>query len=286
MVAKHAAHSLVRRHSLVDILEHWLIAISGLVLVFSGFGELPMYKRYMLTALPGLSWAGDFHIQLKLHYMAAIVFVAAGVFHVLYHGLLGHRGLMPKRGDFSGSLKTILAMFGVGEEPKAHKFLPEQRLAYAFTAALSLILVATGIIKVIKSLPGVFLPPGLITTVTLIHTLSTMLFLFGILAHLGALLLKANRPLVRAILTGWVDARYAKERHSLWWDGLFSSQQALCSAMPAFDPASPDPSATGKDVGISPLGPIAPHDFPAQRSSLDEAPGSDGLPERSRAGER
>jgi len=220
MKRTHLRDAMVRRHETVELLEHWIFAISGLALLFSGFGELPMYKRYMVTEIPFMGWAGDFHIQLKIHYIAAIAFVGILVFHVIYHGLLGHRALLPKKGDISGSVKTILAMFGIGEEPKAEKFLPEQRLAYAYLGAISLILVLTGIIKVVKNLDGVFLPPALITASTLIHTFATMFFLLGVLLHFGALLVKANRPLLRAIFTGWVREDYARERHELWWDSL------------------------------------------------------------------
>lgn len=279
MKSKATASSLIRRHSMVELLEHWIVALSGLVLLFSGFGELPMYKRYMLTKLPGLGWAGDFHIQLQIHYVAAMVFVAALVFHVLYHGLRGDRGLLPKKGDMAGSLRTILAMFGLGREPKAHKFLPEQRLAYVFMGGLSLILVVTGIVKVLKNLPGVYFSPGLVTTVTLAHTLSTMLFLLGVLAHLGALLLKANRPLMRAIFTGWVDARYAKERHSLWWE-----QQWTSGGLISAKSQSPTEGDTGADT--CPLGPEAPSECLAPECGPCEAPGSDSLPEPSRAGGR
>jgi cytochrome b subunit of formate dehydrogenase len=50
----------VLRHSPIELAEHWLLAISGLLLIFSGFGELPMYKRYMVTEIPGLGWQGIF----------------------------------------------------------------------------------------------------------------------------------------------------------------------------------------------------------------------------------
>ena len=219
--------TMVRRHDTVELLEHWIFAVSGLTLLFSGFGELPMYKRYMVTEIPFMGWAGDFHIQLKIHYIAAMAFVGILVFHVIYHGLLGHKALLPKKGDISASLKTVLAMFGIGEEPKAEKFLPEQRLAYAYLGVISLILVLTGIIKVVKNLDGVFLPPALITASTLIHTFATMFFLLGVLLHFGALLVKANRPLLRAIFTGWVREGYARERHELWWNSLREPHHGL-----------------------------------------------------------
>src|SRR4030065_2794282 len=99
--------------------EHWLLVLSGLLLIFSGFGELPMYKRFMCTQTPGLGWTGDFFINLKIHYLSGILFVSVMFFHAIYHGWLGHQGLLPGKEDFRTSLITILSMFGFGEEPKS-----------------------------------------------------------------------------------------------------------------------------------------------------------------------
>ncbi len=214
----------VLRHSPIELAEHWILAISGLLLVFSGFGELPMYKRYMVTQVPGLGWAGDFFINLKIHYLAGIVFVSVMVFHALYHGWIGHQGLIPRRGDFKASLITLLSLFGFGEEPKSDKYLPEQRLAYAYMGGMGLILVLTGMVKVIKNLPGVYLSPMLITSMTLIHTFTTILFLLGVLAHLAALIFKVNRPLVKSVFTGEVDLAYVKERHTVWYEELMGKK--------------------------------------------------------------
>lgn len=212
--------NIILRHSPIELVEHWVLAISGFILIFSGFGELPMYKRFMVTQIPGLGWAGDFFINLTIHYLAGIVFVSVMVFHAIYHGWLGHRGLLPKRGDFKASFLTILSMFGLGEEPKSDKYLPEQRLAYVYLGGVGLILVVTGILKVMKNLPGVFLPPALITAATLIHTFATLFFLLGVVAHLFALIFKVNRPLAKSIFTGTVDLDYAKQRHPFWYEAL------------------------------------------------------------------
>jgi cytochrome b subunit of formate dehydrogenase len=210
----------VLRHSAVERAEHWVIAVSGLILLFSGFGEFPMYKRYMVTQIPGFSWTADFWINLKIHYIAAIVFTGAAVFHVTYHGMLGHQGLLPRKGDGKASMKTVLSFIGIGEEPPSDKYLPEQRLAYAYIAAVSLILILTGLIKVIKNLPFVYLPPAVITVATLTHTAATFLFLFGVIAHLAALALKVNWPLIKPMFTGKADLDYIRHRHSIWYNEL------------------------------------------------------------------
>ena len=212
--------NLVVRHSAAELIEHWVLALTGILLLFSGFGELPMYKRYMVTEIPGFSWAGDFYVNLKIHYLAAILFVGVIVFHFVYHGWLGHRGLLPKKGDLGNSVRTILSFLGIGEEPKADKYLPEQRLAYFYLGIVGAILVVTGIIKVLKNLPTIYFSPGFVTAATLIHTFATIFFLLGVIAHLAALILKVNRPMVKPIFTGKMDLAYVQRRHSLWYEKI------------------------------------------------------------------
>jgi len=240
----------VLRHSAVERAEHWLIAVSGLVLLFSGFGEFPMYKRYMVTDIPGLSWAGNFWIHLKIHYLAAIVFVGAAVFHAVYHGVLGHRGLLPRKGDGRASLTTVLSFIGIGEEPPSGKYLPEQRLAYAYIAAVSLILILTGLIKVTKNLAFVYLPPALITAATLTHTAATFLFLFGFIAHLAALALKVNWPLIKPMFTGRVDLDYVRHRHSIWYDEMIRDLPQEPEKEEKTEPAEESPAeGAGESIG-------------------------------------
>jgi cytochrome b subunit of formate dehydrogenase len=176
------------------------------------------------------------------------------IFHALYHGWLGHRGLLPRKGDFRDSAKTILSMFGFGEEPKADKYLPEQRLAYVYLAGIGLILVITGIFKVLKNLPGVYFSPWFITAVTLIHTFATIFFLLGILAHVAALVFKVNRPMVKPIFTGKMDLEYARNRHPIWYERLKGRSPVAeeVSAAPVSAPApegeSDEPAATGEKL--------------------------------------
>src|SRR4030066_366203 len=123
--------NLVSRHSIVELIEHWAIAVSGLILLLTGIFELPVAKRYYIITIPGLGWTADFITSLYLHYGAALVFTAAAIFHVVYHGVRGEKGMLPQKGDFSASITVIKSLFGFGKEPPMHKYLPEQRLAYA-----------------------------------------------------------------------------------------------------------------------------------------------------------
>ena len=207
---------LVVRHSIVELIEHWAVAISGLVLFITGMFELPMANRYYITSVPGLAWSGDFITSLYIHYMAAIVFTAAVIFHLSYHGLRGEKGMIPRKGDMAESVIVIKSLFGMGKEPPMHKYLPEQRLAYVGMAFIIAMLIISGLVKTYKN---IYAPDMSLTAVlwaTWIHNIFFILFFLAFLGHMAAIALRPNWPMVRGILTGKVRLDYARHRHSLW----------------------------------------------------------------------
>ncbi len=206
----------IRRHGVAVRVEHWAIALSGLALLFTGIGQLPMYQRYGLTKVPGFGWAGDFLLNLWIHYLAAAVFMAAITFHAIYHALARETAALPRRGDLRASVRIVLASLGVGEEPKSDKFLAEQRVAYAVIGVTAIVLSLTGLLKVAKNAGGLFLPPTATWVTATVHTAASMVFLLAVVAHLAAFLLPANRPLLPSMFTGRVSRAYAAHRHPLW----------------------------------------------------------------------
>jgi len=209
-------NSFVSRHDGAVRLTHWAVAISGLVLIFSGFGTMPLYGRFYVNELPGLSWSTNFLIQQVIHYMAAMIFTAAVFFHLVFHLRRREFAAVPRKGDVKESIEIIKAMVTGQEEPPSGKFLAEQRLAYAAMGLTSLLLITTGLIKVYKNTGVITLDPTFLQVVTLTHTLATMVFLGLFVAHLGAFLIKANRPLLPSMFTGKVRRDYAEHRHSEW----------------------------------------------------------------------
>ena len=215
--AESAAQSTtVLRHSKTVRAIHWAVALSGLTLLFSGFGELPMYKRYMLTDIPGMAWAGDFEIQLVIHYLAAIVFSAASLFHVVYHWRRREFEAVPRRGDVKESVEIMKAMVRGTPEPPQRKFLAEQRLAYAAIGGTTAVLILTGFLKSLKNFDTIAFGHTTQTVITLVHTASAMVFLLLFFAHMAAFLVKPNRPLFKTMFTGRVKLSYARHRHEKW----------------------------------------------------------------------
>lgn len=206
----------IDRHPPVVRICHWLIAISGLLLVFSGFGFMPLYGRFYVNTLPGLGWVADFAIQMQLHYISSLLFSAAGTFHLFYHWRRRETQAWPRKGDMKESAAIIRAMAKGEEEPPQDKFLAEQRLVYAAFVGVSLVLLLSGLFLAFKNSFGLFFDPLLIQLMIFTHMLTTMIFIGLILGHLAAFLIKANRPLLPSMFSGKVDRTYAEHRHALW----------------------------------------------------------------------
>jgi cytochrome b subunit of formate dehydrogenase len=239
---------LVIRHSAVELIEHWAIAISGLILALSGFFEMPTANRYYITSLPGFSWSGDFFVSLNVHYAASVVFITAALFHLVYHGMRGDKGMIPQKGDLKTSIAVMKSFFGNGQEPPFHKYLPEQRLAYIGMAFIISMLILSGLVKTYKNIYAPDMSLTIVLTATWVHNIFFILFILAFFAHIAAIILKPNRPMVRGILSGSVRLDYAQHRHPLWLNDL---EKAEASSIPAEQPSFPEIPPVMEEVEIS-----------------------------------
>ena len=223
----------VIRHSVIELAEHWAVALSGLALLVSGMFQLPMGSRYYINTIPGLAWSADYMVSLNVHYAASIVFVAAALFHVIYHGLRGDRGMVPRKGDLRTSIEVMKSFFGKGEEPPFHKYLPEQRLAYVGMAVIIAMLIVSGLVKTYKNLYAPDLNYAVVLWATWVHNIGFVLFILAFAAHIGAIALKPNRPMLRGIFTGAVRLDYAEHRHPLWIEEIEGAKPGAGAERPA-----------------------------------------------------
>lgn len=207
--------SKVLRHSLTVRLTHWIIAGSGILLLFSGFGQMPMYKRYNVVKIPGLAWSSNYEITLLIHYISAALFTAAVLFHLIYHLKRKEFDIIPRKGDIAASIQGVLSIFRLSEEPRHGKFQAKQRLIYAIFTGTGIILIATGLVKSYKNLGAIILDPMLLQWMAFTHTIAGMFFMLLFLAHLAALLI-LYRPMIPSMFSGKMDEKYARHHHPDW----------------------------------------------------------------------
>lgn len=101
-----------------------------------------------------------------------------------------------------------------------HKYLPEQRWAYAGMAFIMVMLIVSGLVKTYKNIYSPDMSLAIVLTATWIHNIFFVLFFLAFLAHMAAIALRPNWPMVRGIFTGKVRLDYARHRHALWLNDM------------------------------------------------------------------
>ncbi len=50
------------------------------VMTITGLGQMPLYKRYYVSDIPGLGWLGNYYITHLLHYTGAVILIALAAY--------------------------------------------------------------------------------------------------------------------------------------------------------------------------------------------------------------
>ncbi len=206
----------IPRHSVQVRFTHWITALSIFALFFTGFGQMPIYKRYFIDQVPGLEWSSNYLVTLNVHYYAAMVLIFISFFYAGYLLLSKKTDILPRKGDFKESLIIFASLLGLAKEPENDKYLAEQRMAFAVTGLSIAGLIITGLIKILKNLPDAHIPLQISFWATQVHNILTVILLISIVVHLLAFLIKDNRPLFPSMFNGKISLDYARHRHSLW----------------------------------------------------------------------
>ena len=124
----------------------WLYLATTFFLVLSGFGQMPIFKRYYIADIPGLGWLAEFFVTHYIHYLGAVVFLALAAY-ILTDYLVEQRNA--RRMTTSGSVRVGLLM-GI---------------------------LASGGLLVIRNLTGTHFSPGFIIFLDVTHLGLVMVFL-------------------------------------------------------------------------------------------------------------
>ena len=69
--------------SAISLPGRWFYLIAVFLLTLSGFGQMPIFKRYYIADIPGLGWLAEFFITNYIHYLAAILFLAFTAYMII-----------------------------------------------------------------------------------------------------------------------------------------------------------------------------------------------------------
>ena len=132
---------------MISMPVRWFYLTTIFFLTLSGFGQMPIFKRYYIADIPGLGWLAEFYVTHYIHYLGAILFLTLAAYLLIDYLVLGRKS---RRMTASGYVRfTLLA--GI---------------------------VASGIFLVIRNLSGSTLPANFIIFLDLCHLGLVMGFLF------------------------------------------------------------------------------------------------------------
>ena len=131
----------------IGLPSRWIYLTTTFFLVLSGFGQMPIFKRYYVADIPGLGWLAEFFVTHFIHYLGAIVFLA----------LTGY----------------MIADYLISKRNSRHVTAS----GYVRIALLTGIL-SSGALLVIRNLTGTNFAPELIIFLDLIHLGLVMVFVF------------------------------------------------------------------------------------------------------------
>lgn len=210
----------VLRFTATERAFHWAFALPFLALLFSG---LPL----LFPSLRNLIHGYDLRMGIRLHLASAIFFLVSPVLVLLLGDrnslVASARALFTVRGGNLLWLKQF-HRFLIGlpcEMSSVGRFNGGQKLNALFLMAASIGLVVTGFAMWWGS-------PSVANASGKVHDLLTLAIIPPLLGHLFfALLHPKTRESLNGMLSGWVDAAWAKEHHPRWYASILQEGMDL-----------------------------------------------------------
>jgi len=208
----------VRRMRLNEVWQHTFLMISFIVLVVSGFA-LRFHEGWMARFFFG--WEGGFELRGLVHRAAALLFLGAVVWHILYV-FLSKRGrgfvkdMLPLRSDFTGFVDRILYNLGRrNDHPHFGRFSYVEKAEYWALVWGTAVMIATGFLLWFDNWFIQFLPKGLLDVALVIHYWEAWLATLAILVwHLYSTVFSPSvYPMNPSWITGTMPSEMYREEH-------------------------------------------------------------------------
>jgi hypothetical protein len=61
----------------------YVYLITVFFLTLTGFGQMPIFKRYYIADIPGFGWLAQFYVTHYIHYLGAILILALVTYMII-----------------------------------------------------------------------------------------------------------------------------------------------------------------------------------------------------------
>ena len=215
-VKKLGKQPFVQRLNTNEVAQHWVLMLSFIVLVISGF-SLRFSDAAWVKMLFG--WEGGFEVRGVVHRVSAIVMVVASAWHVLYlftaRGRHWFRDMVASGADLAHLKHNLLYFLGRRpDEPRYRRFTYMEKIEYWALAWGTLIMTVTGLMLWFDNyfVEQWGLPKGVLDVALVIHYYEAWLAMLAILVwHIYGTVLK---PTVYPMNPAWLSGRMPKGQYT------------------------------------------------------------------------
>lgn len=217
----------IRRFSISQIVTHALAALSILVLYITG---LPITFPDQLGWLPAL--LGGYPVTMTIHRIAAVGFVTAGVYMVVYHGLfdvfIGKSfftdvwlRLQDMYDAFNDALHVLRVPMDKSQIPMYGKYSWIAKAEFWSFFSEAVIFLITGFILWFPFQSMAFMSPQYLLTARYLHAGFAVISVCGIAFHSYMVHFNPeNFRVDRAIFNGFIAEEEVRERYPLWYEEI------------------------------------------------------------------
>jgi uncharacterized membrane protein len=97
-----------------DRTVRYVYLITVFLLTLTGFGQMPVFKRYYIADIPGLGWLAQFYVTHYIHYLAAILILALVAYMIIDYVILQKKHLrLTATGYVRGAILAGILVSGI-----------------------------------------------------------------------------------------------------------------------------------------------------------------------------
>jgi len=182
---------------------HWVLAISCLLLCYTGLGIMFKELNFFGVIFGGLKGLST------VHDIMAVVFAVSLVLAIVMWWKEAGIFVFPE--DLDWIMTAGGYLWHVDKVPETGKYNPGQKMFFLTVALCGLMMVCTGFFMWYPTI----LPAALMDWVYVLHALGFVVIFafFFVHLYLGTI---GNPGTVQAMITGWVTRNWLKKQHPKW----------------------------------------------------------------------
>jgi cytochrome b subunit of formate dehydrogenase len=200
-----------------ETMQHWVLAISFIVLVVSGF-SLRFSEAWWVQLLFGWGEGEGFLIRGMVHRTAAVIFILCGIWHILF--LFSHRGrtlvqdIILDKGDLANLKENALYFLGKRKEPaRFGRFSYMEKSEYWALIWGGIIMTVTGLLLWFDNrFINWGLPKGVLDVMLVVHYYEAWLATLAIVVWHGYSTM--FNPKVYPMNPAWLTGRMPKDMYA------------------------------------------------------------------------